>query len=275
VSESLYTPRDCEILSVETLTPAEKLFRLRMADGMALGHQPGQFVQVSLLGWGEAPISIASSPTRSPEFELGVRKAGSLTGAMHELKAGARLGIRGPFGTPFDLPSMTGQDLLLVSGGCGLAPMRSLIQFCQDRPEEFGRVTILHGARNPEQLMFRDEIAAWEASSAFACSYTVDSAPGSGCYDGNVGLITSLVEPVEIDPQRTVAVVVGPPVMYRAVIDVLKRKRMESGRIVVSLERQMRCGVGKCGHCAIEHLLCCKDGPVFRLDQIEHIPGAL
>ncbi len=271
----LYAPRDCRILAVETLTPDEKLFRVSMADGLSLGHLPGQFVQVSLMGWGEAPISVASSPTRGPGFELGVRKAGSLTGALHDLKAGCCIGIRGPFGTPFDLEAMSGRDLLLISGGCGLAPMRSLIQYCQDHPEKFGRVTILYGARSPEQIMFRDEIAAWEASPVFACSHTVDSAEGGGCYDGAIGLITSLVEPLRIAAGRTTAVVVGPPVMYRAVIEVLTRKGLASRDIVVSLERQMRCGVGKCGHCAIDHLLCCKDGPVFRLDQIEHIPGAL
>ena len=272
---SLYTPRGCSVLAVESLTPSEKLFRLQMSDGLPLKHRPGQFVQVSLPGWGEAPISVASSPTRGPEFELGIRRAGSLTAALHELKAGDSIGIRGPFGTPFDLNAMSDRDLLLVSGGCGLAPMRSLIQYCQDRPEEFGRITILYGARNPDQIMFREDIASWEASSSFACSHTVDNTAGTGCYDGNVGLITALVEPLQIDCSRTTAVVIGPPVMYRAVIDVLKHKGLASRDIVVSLERQMRCGVGKCGHCAIDHLLCCKDGPVFRLDQVEHIPGAV
>lgn len=272
---SLYTPRESIVLAVETLTPSEKLFRLCLADGQPLRHRPGQFVQVSLLGWGEAPISVASSPTRGAEFELGVRKAGSLTGAMHELHPGDSIGIRGPFGTPFDLEAMAGRDLLLVSGGCGLAPMRSLIQYCQDRPEEFGRVTILHGARNPEQIMFRDDLAEWETTAGFACSHTVDSTAGDGCYDGNVGLITSLVEPLTIDPARTMAVVVGPPVMYRNVIGLLKQKGLAARDIEVSLERQMRCGVGKCGHCAIDHLLCCQDGPVFRLDRLEGIPGAL
>lgn len=271
----LYTPRDCVVLAVETLTPGEKLFRLRMADGSSLGHRPGQFVQVSLPGWGEAPISVASSPTRGPEFELGVRRAGSLTGAMHQLTAGDMIGIRGPFGSSFDQVIGECSELLLVSGGCGLAPMRSLIQYCQDRPGNYDRVAILHGARNPEQIMFRDELSAWEHTAGFTCSRTVDSTAGSGCYDGSIGLITALLQPLEVNPDHTTAVVVGPPVMYRAVIAELMGKGLPSRRIVVSLERQMRCGVGKCGHCAIDHLLCCKDGPVFRLDLIEQIPGAL
>jgi sulfhydrogenase subunit gamma (sulfur reductase) len=274
-AHSLYLPVDCEIIAVSDLTPHEKLFRLRMPDGATLGHTPGQFVQVSLLGWGEAPISVASSPTREGFFELGVRRAGSLTSALHQLRTGDRVGIRGPFGRPFDLEHLTGRDLLLISGGCGLAPLRSLIQYCEDREEEFGRLTILHGSRSPEDTLFKEDFAAWEASARFACSRTVDHAGGDGCYGGNVGLITRLIPPLEIAADRTVAVIVGPPVMYRPVIEELKQKGLESDRIVVSLERQMRCGVGKCGHCTIEHLYCCQDGPVFWLNEIEGLRGAL
>jgi len=275
VTTALYKPVDCEILAVSDLTPNEKLFRLRLADGAQLGQLPGQFVQVSLLGWGEAPISVASSPTRSGWFELGVRRAGSLTTAMHRLKAGDRIGIRGPFGRPFDLARLRGKDLLLISGGCGLAPLRSLIQYCEDCREEFGRVSILYGAKSVSDSLFKEDLAAWEASASFACSRTVDRAEGDGCNVGNVGLITALIPPLEIDADRTIAVIVGPPVMYRFVIAELRRKGVEAERIVVSLERQMRCGVGKCGHCSIEHLYCCQDGPVFWLNEIEHLRGAL
>ncbi|QSV44548.1 FAD/NAD(P)-binding protein [Geobacter benzoatilyticus] len=274
-SASLYRPADCEIIAVCDLTPHEKLFRLRLADGKPLGHLPGHFVQVSLLGWGEAPISVASSPTRSGYFEMGVRRAGTLTGALHEMKAGDVIGIRGPFGKPFDLPRLRGKDLLLVSGGCGLAPMRSLIQYCEDQPREFGSITILYGAKSPADTLFKDDLAAWEASARFTCSRTVDRITGGDCYSGGVGLVTALIPPLEIDPGRTVAVLVGPPVMYRAVVEELRKKGLGTDRIVVSLERQMRCGVGKCGHCAIEHLYCCQDGPVFWLNEIENLKGAL
>jgi NAD(P)H-flavin reductase len=272
---SLYLPIECEIISVIDLTPGEKLFRVRRSDGAPLGHLPGQFVQVSLLGWGEAPISVASSPTREGFFELGVRCAGTLTGAMHTLKAGDTFGIRGPFGRPFDLPRLQGQDLLLISGGCGLAPMRSLIQYCEDRPDGFGEVTLLYGARNPADRLFKDELAAWEQSARFACSFTVDSISGGDCFSGSVGLITALIPPLHCIPDKTIAAIVGPPAMYRAVIVELHRKGLSSDRIVVSLERQMRCGVGKCGHCTIEHLYCCQDGPVFWLNEIEHLRGAI
>jgi NAD(P)H-flavin reductase len=272
---SLYLPMECEIIAVTDLTPGEKLFRLRRVDGAPLGHLPGQFVQVSILGWGEAPISVTSSPTREVFFELGVRSVGSLTRAVHAMKPGEILGIRGPFGRPFDLPRLRGQDLLLISGGCGLAPLRSLIQYCEDRPSEFGHISILYGAKNPQYTLFKDELAAWEASTRFACSLTVDSIHGGDCYDGSVGLITALIPPLTVIPDTTIAVIIGPPAMYRAVITELKKKGITSNRIVVSLERHMRCGVGKCGHCTIEHLYCCQDGPVFWLDEIEHLRGAI
>lgn len=275
LAASLYVPVDCEIIAVTELTPREKMFRMRLPCGAPLGHLPGQFVQVSLLGWGEAPISLASSPTRDSYFELGVRRAGSLTTALHQLQAGDTVGIRGPFGRPFDLPRLSGQDLVLISGGCGLAPMRSLIQYCEDRPEEFGRIAILYGAKRPADLLFKDELVAWETSARFACSRTVDSINGGDCYNGSVGLITALIPPLEVAAEQTVAVIVGPPVMYRPVITELKKKGLDSGRIALSLERQMRCGVGKCGHCSIEHLYCCQDGPVFWLNEIEHLLGAL
>ncbi len=153
----------CRVAAVTELTADEKLFRVELPGGADLGHCPGQFVQVSILGHTEAPISVASSPTRAGWFELGVRRAGRLTAALHQLGPGDEIGIRGPFGRPFDLAAMAGQDLLLVSGGCGLAPMRSLVQYVEDRPQEFGRVTLLYGAKSPEAMLFKDDIRAWEA----------------------------------------------------------------------------------------------------------------
>ena len=273
--QEVYRPIPCKVTVVRDLTPSEKLFRLEMAGGADLGHQPGQFVQVSVLGLAEAPISVASSPTRKGYFELGVRRAGTLTGALHEMEAGAEVGIRGPFGTFFDPEELRGRDLLLIAGGCGLAPLRSLIQYCEDRRGDFGKVTILYGAKSPADVLFKDEIAAWKTSPSLACHSTVDRVPDGSCHDGNVGLITTLIPPLEIDPARTVAVIVGPPVMYEFVIAELTKKGLAEDRIVVSLERYMRCGIGKCGHCTIEHLYCCTDGPVFRLNEIRGVKGAL
>ncbi len=153
--------------------------------------------------------------------------------------------------------------------------MRSLIQYCEDRSEEFGSISILYGAKSPADRLFKDELAAWERSARFACSMTVDNISGGDCFSGSVGLITALIPPLSLVPETTTAVIVGPPAMYRGVIAELHKKGLPSDRIVVSLERQMRCGVGKCGHCTIEHLYCCQDGPVFWLDEIELLRGAL
>lgn len=273
---SLYLPISCTLKSREVLTPSETLFRLERDDGQPFGHKPGQFFQISVFGIGEAPISVSSSPTRGNYLDLGVRKAGKLTGMLHDsLKPGDKIGVRGPFGTFFDVEAMKGKDLLLISGGCGLAPMRALIQYVEDRSKDFGKVTMLYGAKSPEDMLYKQELAQWEKTSAMDCHYTVDSISGGSCWDGNVGLITKLVPPLEINRDNTVAVIVGPPIMYRFVIMELYQKGLQNEDIIVSLERHMKCGVGKCGHCTIEHLYCCLDGPVFRLDQVINLKGAL
>jgi len=275
LTETLYEPFICRVLSVQDLTPAEKVFHLVREDGQTFGHQPGQFMQVSIFGIGEAPISVSSSPTRGSYLELAVRKAGTLTAAMHELRSGDAIGLRGPFGTAFDVPAMEGQDLVLISGGCGLAPMRALIQRVEDRREDFGEVTILYGAKSPDDVLYKEDLAMWRYSDALRCHVTVDHVQGGTCWDGHLGLITELIPPLEVDPARTVAVVVGPPVMYEFVVNALRKKGLSDERIVLSLERHMKCGVGKCGHCTMGHLYCCVDGPVFRLDQLQNLQDVI
>lgn len=272
---SIFVPRACRLLEVCDLTPQEKLFRLQLEDDSELNHQPGQFVQVSIPGLTEAPISVASSPSRKGYFELGVRKAGSLTGAMHQLQSGDTIGIRGPFGRPFQIDALRNKNLLLLAGGCGLAPLRSLIEYCQDHPEQFGAIDILYGARSPQDMLFKDDLQQWQQSDCFTCQYTVDQQPADSCYDGETGLITRLLPKLTIDPPNTCAVVVGPPPMYKPMIEVLRDKGLQSNQIMLSLERNMRCGIGKCGHCTIEHLYCCSDGPIFWLNEVEHLRGAL
>lgn len=277
-AEFSYVPLECRVEQVSDLSPAEKLFRIQLPSGQNLNHQPGQFVQVSILGIEEAPISICNSPTRlSGSFELAVRKAGALTSQMHALKPGDSIGIRGPLGNFFDVQGkkMKGKDVLLISGGCGLAPMRSLIQYCEDNQKMFGRLTVLYGAKSPVDVLFKEDLKAWRQSRAFDCHCTVDNVLDGSCYDGNVGLITTLIPPLKIKASNTIAVIVGPPVMYKFVIQELIKKGMSEDQILVSLERYMRCGVGKCGHCVIEDKYCCLDGPVFWLNEIKNVKGAL
>jgi len=270
----LYTPEIAAVARVKPLTEREQLFEIRLDGGRSLGHKPGQFVQVSVLGVGEVPISVSSSPSRSNgSFELAVRQVGNVTGALHRLEPGARVGIRGPFGTNFPVDEMRGQDVLFVAGGIGLVPLRSLINEVLDNRSDYGRVIILFGARSPAERLFTDELDEWRSRPDVEYLDTVDRADEG--WKGNVGVITTLFPKISIDPAKTYCVVVGPPIMYRFVIPEAKKKGLPNERIIVSLERRMKCGVGKCGHCQINGIYVCRDGPVFRYSEIINLQEAL
>ena len=274
MTNSLYTPELAHLTSVRPLTELEKLFSVELPDGRSLGHDPGQFVMLSIPGVGEAPISITSSPSRSNgTFELCVRQVGDVTGVLHQLDAGDMVGIRGPFGEGFPIDKMRGKDMLFAPGGLGLAPLRSLINQVLDERDDFGRVIILYGAKRPAELLFRDDLDAWAERDDVEFHVTVDRAEGD--WDGHVGVITTLFSDITIDPHETIAVTCGPPIMYRFVLMEMLGKGIPENHIYLSLERRMKCGVGKCGHCQINEIYCCQSGPVFCYDQIKHVPEAL
>ncbi len=274
VTESIYVPCPAKVVKVTPLTALEKLFTVELPRGHSLGHRAGQFVEVSLLGIGEAPISISSSPSRSNgAFEVCVRKVGDVTRAMHGLAEGATIGIRGPFGTGFPLEKFRGKDVLFAPGGLGLAPARSVINQVLDERGSYGRVIILYGAKNPGELLFRDEIDAWGRRGDVELHVTVDR--GDAGWTGNVGVITTLFSKISVNPRNTVAITIGPPVMYRFVLIELLGKGIPEGQIWMSLERRMKCGVGKCGHCQINGLYCCQHGPSFSYAQIKGVEEAI
>ncbi len=271
---SIYMPTPARIISVQEHTAAEKVFTIELPSGFSLNNRPGQFVQVSVLGIGEAPISISSSPSRSNgSFELCVRRVGSVTNALHTMKPGAMVGIRGPFGRGFPVERFRGKDILFVPGGLGLAPLRSLINEVLDERGKYGRVIILYGTRTPNDILFPDEIEEWKTRSDIEFHMTVDR-PTEG-WTGNTGVITTLFPKVQIHPRNMVAVVVGPPVMYRFVLMELLGKGISEGNIWFSFERRMKCGVGKCGHCQMQHIYTCQDGPSFSYAEIKHLEEAL
>ena len=270
---SQYQPNLAEMVKIETLTEQEKLFTLYMEGGHDLGHRAGQFVAVSLFGIGEAPISVTSSPARNGTFELCVRDVGDVTGALHRIEPGTRVGIRGPFGNGFPVEKMRGQDLLIAPAGLGMAPLRSLIKQVLEERDSFGRVIILYGARDPSQLLFKDELAQWEARDDVELHVTVDRA--SEGWTGNVGVITTLFPKITLNPRSTVAVTVGPPVVYRFILMELLSKGLQDGRIYLSLERRMKCGLGKCGHCQINGAYVCQEGPVFSYARLKELPEAI
>jgi len=271
--QDLYYPMMSEIVKVETLTALEKRFEIALPDNQVLKHNPGQFVEVSIFGFGEAPISICSSPTNIPNFELTVRNAGKLTDKMHTLKAGDKLGIRGPFGNGFDVNAFEGKDMLFICGGIGLAPLKSLIDYTIAKRKKFGRVIILYGTKSPKEILFKEDIKIWEESKDIEFYMTVDRP--DEYWKGNVGVITTLIPPIELDINNTISTIVGPPIMYKFVIMSLKGKRMPDENIYLSLERRMKCGVGKCGHCQINSTYVCQDGPVFHYPLTKQLEEAI
>lgn len=274
VGKDVFVPEMARITAIRQMTALEKLFTIELPNGFSLNHRPGQFVEVSCFGIGEAPISISSSPSRSNGFfEICVRKVGDVTAALHRLKVGDYIGIRGPFGRGFPIEKFRGKDMLFAPGGLGLAPLRSLINQVLDERALFGRVIILYGARAPSELLFLDELKLWESREDVELHLTVDR--GDETWKGHIGVITTLFKDITINPRNTVAVTCGPPVMYRFVLMELLGKGISEGNIYLSLERRMKCGVGKCGHCQINQIYTCQSGPVFAYREIKGLEEAL
>ncbi len=268
LKESEYSVKKGKIVRTKQMTEMEKLFEISLSNGEALDHEPGQFVMISVPGVGEAPISVSSSPTtKRSTFELVVRNAGMLTGSLHKLEKGDTVGIRGPFGHGFPTQILEGNDLMFIAGGLGIVPLRSLINFVIDNRRDYGKVNILLGCKTPQDMLFGDEVKQWEERLDVNFHCTVDRSDPE--WKGNVGLITSLIPGVNLDSNRTFAVVVGPPIMYKFVIAELLKKKIPQRQILLSLERHMKCGVGKCGHCQVGEYYCCQDGPVFTYEQIK------
>jgi len=270
--ELIYLPRVATIKNIKKLTELETLFKIALDDGLPLGHKPGQFVEVSIMGIGEAPISVSSPPTQMRTFELCVRAVGNVTNAIHRLNVGDKLGIRGPFGKGFDIEFLKGKDILFMCGGLGFAPLRSLINYVFEHRADYGKVTVLYGCKTSNDLLFTDEVRSWCNQINIEYYLTVDKVSEGEQWDHNVGVITTLIPKVDFNPDTTYAVVCGPPVMYRFVIKSLKERGVPEDHIIVSLERRMKCGVGKCGHCQINGIYVCQEGPVFNYHETKGLP---
>ena len=232
--------------------------------------RPGQFAQVSLFGIGEFPTSLPPSPTE-PEVFFTVRQVGSCTSALHQLKPGDRFAVRGPYGNGFPMEEYYGKNLVIVAGGIGLIPLRSVIMYALAHRDKFERIQIFHGAKSPKELMYVPKLLEWERTPGVECHLTVDR-PAEG-WIGNVGVVGSLFKKpgVEVPVENTIAFVCGPPIMFRFVIKDLLGMGFQERNIVSTLERYMKCGVGKCGHCCIGVAYVCVDGPVFTYEQIRKL----
>ncbi|MER8161825.1 FAD/NAD(P)-binding protein [Streptomyces sp. NPDC094472] len=224
---------------------------------------PGRFAMLYAFGVGEVPISV-SVIGDGHRLVHTVRAVGAVTTALCRLQTGSALGLRGPYGTGWDLDAAAGSDLLVVAGGIGLAPLRPAVRHVLDHPGRYGRLHVLIGARTPEDLLYREELEHWRRTSA-QVEVTVDRpVPG---WRGSVGVVTTLLDRIEVAPDRTAALVCGPEVMIRHTARALLARGLPAHRVQVSLERNMRCGTGHCGHCQLGPLLLCRDGPVVGYDR--------
>ena len=272
--ESLYQPFLGRIIEIKSLLGDTKLFKIKFEDeklNSNFTYNPGQFVELSVIGTGEIPISISSSPTLSGLIELCVRRVGRVTEALHRLKENSLVGIRGPYGNGFPVEKIKGNNLLLVAGGLGMAPLRSLLKYALDRREDFKEVILMYGARNPEEILFKDEIDKLSLRNDLKILLTVDEAE-SEAWKGNVGVVTTLFKSVDLNEKETFATICGPHIMFKFVIQKLLERNFPKEKILISLERRMKCGVGKCGHCNVGHKYVCIDGPVFNYWDVLDIP---
>jgi NAD(P)H-flavin reductase len=256
---------------IEEETPDTKTFFLS-ADGIGWqrDYRPGQFVELSVFGVGEGPFCLAQSPTRSNFIEVTIRRTGSITNRLHSYQCGDVVGLRGPFGNCFPFEKARGKNLIFVGGGIGLPPLRSLINFVLDHRSNYGEVHVLYGARTPSDRVYKNELAAWSKSDQLIFTETVDRAEEG--WSGHIGVVTKLLRGMRVVPSSTMAFTCGPPIMLKFVIAELKALGLADRDIVTTLERYMKCGVGKCGHCCVGHHYICVDGPVYDFELIRHLP---
>ena len=236
-------------------------------DGSRFQFAPGQFNMLYVFGVGEAPISISSDPSNSRVIQHTTREVGTVTRAMRRLKQGQALGVRGPFGAPWPVEECKGRDAILIAGGIGLAPLRPVLYRLLADRQNVRRIVLLYGARTPEDILFRRELERWRSKFDLEIYVTVDRATSG--WRGNVGVVTTLIQRAPFDPHEAIAMICGPEVMMRFTIMELQRRGLSSQQIHLSMERNMKCGVGFCGHCQYGPMFVCKNGPVFRFDQIE------
>jgi NAD(P)H-flavin reductase len=251
--------------AVKDLGDDIKLFQIEL-NGDPFDYQPGQFAFVSAFGVGEAPFGIASTTARTSSPEFAVNRVGTVTNTLHNLEPGTVVGVRGPLGNHFPLDEMRGKNIVVLGGGIGGAPLRPVIHTILDNRDEYGHLDILWAARRPSLLVFTDEYDDWRAAPNTDLHLTVDE--GDATWDGNVGLITQLLEDVAPSPENAVAVICGPPIMIKFAVLTAKKLGFADEQMIMTLEAKMKCGIGKCGRCNIGEQFVCLDGPVFSYTQV-------
>ena len=266
----IYMPLPAKIEDIVDETPTIKTFFIRPEQPLA--YKAGQFVELTVPGKGEAPFTPSSSPAVAEKLEVTIMKVGHVTEHLHAMEPGAEVGIRGPLGTAYPLESFYGKNVVIVGGGVGLAPLRALLLALLEEADKFPKIYIRYGARTPEDIVYKNLILdKWQGNKSLDVLVTVDN--GDENWKGRTGVVTTnlLNDLLPVDPKTAVAVVCGPPIMMRFGTFTLLDLGYAPETIYLSMEKNMSCGVGKCGHCRIGNYYACKDGPVFTYDKIQHL----
>ena len=265
-----YLPSSARIEEVRVETPDTKTFTVVFCDDAGrddFAYRPGQFAEVSVFGVGEAPFSITSTPTRKGFLEFSIKRMGRVTQALHEMIGGEQIGVRGPYGNSFPVQDWKGRKLFFIGGGIGLAPLRSVINYCLDNRADYGDIEVIYGARSPADLVFKPELEQWAQREDLKLHLTVDA--GNEEWQGRVGFVPALVTELNPSPANVITITCGPPIMIRLVLQGLAQLGFSDEQIVTTLEMRMKCGIGKCGRCNIGRSYVCVDGPVYSLAQIK------
>ena len=273
MNNEVLIPSVAVITDVRTDTPDVKTFRVLTPDGKKpFEHMPGQCAMLSIPGLGEALFSITSSPTNREYMEFSIKKCGCLTSWIHMLEPGQQITIRGPYGNGFPVETeLRGKNLLFIAGGIGLAPLRSVINYCLDNRENYGKLQIIYGSRSKDDLVdYQEIIDEWMKAENVEVNLTIDR-PQEG-WDGHVGFVPNYVKELNPDLSKTV-IMCGPPVMIKFTLAGLKELGFKETQVYTTMELRMKCGIGKCGRCNIGNKYVCKDGPVFRFDQLDELPN--
>ena len=273
MEQDVLIPKVGVVTDIRQETPDVKTFRVVGLDGKKLfDHIPGQCAMLSVPGVSEAMISITSSPTNTEFMEFSVKKCGCLSTWLHEMEVGQQITVRGPYGNGFPVETeLKGKDLLFIAGGIGLAPLRSVINYVRDKRENYGSVQIIYGSRSKADLVaYKEILDEWMKTEGVEVNLTIDNAQDD--WDGHVGFIPNYVKELNPDLRKTI-LMCGPPIMIKFTLAGLKELGFEDTQVYTTMELRMKCGVGKCGRCNIGDKYVCKDGPVFRFDQLGELPA--
>ena len=243
-----------------------KSFVLEMSDAQLMDFRPGQFIEVSVQGYGEATFAVTLTSKDKKRFSISVKRIGHLTKIMHRAAQGDIVGVRGPYGNCFPIDTWKDKNIVIIGGGIGLAPLRPVIDHILHNRKEFGHLQIIFGARSPADILYKEDLKKWEQDKTVELHTTID-VPVEG-WNGRVGLVPVVVKDLALKPDNKIAVVCGPPIMIKFTVAALKELGWPDEKIFTTLEMKMQCGIGQCGRCNIGEKFICKDGPVFSLDQI-------